>query len=105
MDYLWYKNWPDFAKKNIDYPKIPLQQMLEETAEKYPNETYVIFHGVMKSYSQINEMADRFATALINLGVKKGDKVAIYLPNVPHYPVVFIGSLKAGAINITCNPL
>ena len=50
-------------------------------------------------------MADRFATALIDLGIKKGDKVAMYLPNIPHYPVVFFGSLKAGATNITCNPI
>ena len=104
MDYLWYKNWPDFAKKNIDYPKIPLHRMLEETAEKFPKAPYVIFSGVYKSYAEINEMADRFATALVDLGIKKGDKVAIYLPNIPHYPVVFFGSLKAGAINITCDP-
>ena len=49
-------------------------------------------------------MAERFASALINFGVKKGDKVAIYLPNIPHYPVVFFGALKAGAVNITCDP-
>ena len=105
MSYLWYKNWPDYAKKNIDYPKIPLQRLLEETAKNYPEANYVIFHGVYKNFKEVNEMADKFATALIDMGVKKGDKVAIYLPNVPHYPVVFFGSLKAGAINITCNPL
>ncbi len=105
MSYLWYKHWPEFAKKNIDYPKIPLQRLLEDSAKNYPNSNYVIFHGVFKTYKEINDMADRFATALIDFGVKKGDKVAIYLPNIPHYPVVFFGALKAGAINITCNPL
>ena len=104
MSFPWYKNWPNYAKKNIDYPKIPLQRLLEDTATNYPNATYVIFHGVFKTYKEINEMADRFASALINFGVKKGDKVAIYLPNIPHYPVVFFGALKAGAVNITCDP-
>jgi long-chain acyl-CoA synthetase len=105
LTYQWYNKWPSFARKNIDYPNIPLHQLLEESANKYPDATYVVFKGIFKTFSEINVMVDRFATALVDLGVKKGDKVAIYLPNVPHYPVIFFGSLRAGAINITCNPL
>lgn len=94
-----------YWSEDIDIPDIPVHRFLEDSAKKFPSKIYVEFHGEEKTFAEINDMADRFAAALYSLGVKKGDKIAIFLPNVPHFPVVFFGALKAGAINITCNPI
>ena len=96
-----YQYWPD----EIEIPDYPLQTFLEESAKKYPDKVYLVFHGIEFTFKQINEMADKFATALVDMGVKQGDKVAIFLPNLPQFAVAFFGSLKAGAVNITCNPI
>jgi long-chain acyl-CoA synthetase len=92
-------------RKTLEYPSFPVQGLLEESAKDFPNSTYLIFSGKNTTFAEVNDMADKFATALADMGIKKGDKVAIFMPNLPHYPVVFFGALKAGAVNVTCNPI
>ncbi len=102
------KVWPeylDFARSHIDYPEIPLYEMLEETAQKYPDITYLIFMGRTFTYREVNEMADKFARALKDLGLQKGDRVAVYMPNNPYWPIAFFGILKAGCTVVATNPL
>ena len=103
---LWHKHkWPKGVKKSLEpYPKKPLFAVLEESAEKSGELPYTIFSGTTTTYAEANEAANRVANFLVKSGVRKGDKVAIFLPNLPHYPIVYFGILKAGATAVTCNP-
>ncbi len=103
---IWHKyKWPEGVKKSIEpYPKKPLFKILEDTADKSGELPYTVFSGTTTTYAEANEAANRVANYLNKQGVKKGDKVAIFLPNLPHYPIVFFGILKAGAVAVTCNP-
>jgi long-chain acyl-CoA synthetase len=78
---------------------------LVETARKQPDRPAIKFHGKDLSYAQIHGMAAEVAGSLRAAGVEPGDRVAIILPNVPAFPVVFFGSLLAGAIVVPMNPL
>jgi long-chain acyl-CoA synthetase len=103
---IWHKyNWPNNVKKSIEpYPNEPLYKILENTAEKSGELPYTVFKGTVTTYAETNDAANRIANYLVSNGVKKGEKVAIFLPNLPHYPIVFFGILKAGAVAVTCNP-
>ncbi len=97
--------WPENVDKTLKYPNEPLFKILDNTTEKNGDFTYTIFEGVKTSYSEVRSNANKIANFLINKGVQKGDRIAIFLPNVPMYPVIFFGILKAGATAVTCNPL
>ena len=98
-------NWPEGVPQDVtDYDK-PLQSILDDTARDYPNQPYTIFNDAVRTYAQVKDTADRVANFLASRGVKKGDRVAVFLPNLPHYPAIFFGILKAGAVCVTCNPL
>jgi long-chain acyl-CoA synthetase len=93
------------VKKSLEpYPNEPLFTILENTAEKSGKLPYTKFMGTTTTYAETNDTANRVANFLIKKGIKKGDKVAIFLPNTPHYPIIFFGILKAGAVAVTCNP-
>ncbi|OLS16617.1 MAG: Long-chain-fatty-acid--CoA ligase [Candidatus Heimdallarchaeota archaeon LC_3] len=96
-----YKYWPD----QIEIPDYPVQHFLEESARKFPDNDYMVFLGKGTTFAEVNNMANKFANALQDLGVKLGDKVALFMPNLPHFPIAFFGVCKAGAVNITCNPI
>ncbi|HSO71147.1 MAG TPA: AMP-binding protein, partial [Thermodesulfobacteriota bacterium] len=103
---LWHKyKWPSEVPHSLTYEPKPLFKVLEETAQKYPTRTYTIFADHEQTYRQILDMADRVATFLVQKGIQRGDRVALFLPNVPHFPVTFFGALKSGAVCVTCNPL
>ena len=83
----------------------PLFKLLDDSAAKYPDQVYTIFNGATKTYSQVRSTADRIANFLAAKGIGKGDKVAIFLPNIPHFPEILFGILKAGAVAVNCNPV
>ena len=97
--------WPNRANKTLEYPKEPLFSILDKAAERSGPLPYTIFMGKSLTFAEVRDHADRIANFLISKGVKKGDKVAIFLPNVPHFPEAFFGALKTGAKVVTCNPL
>ncbi|MDF1539431.1 MAG: AMP-binding protein, partial [Candidatus Thorarchaeota archaeon] len=101
----WHKTrWPSTVKKSIDYPDEPLFALLDKIAAKHPDSPSTIFSGVANSFADVKDHADRIANFLTSKGIGKGDRVAIFMPNVPHYPPVFFGILKTGATTVTCNP-
>jgi long-chain acyl-CoA synthetase len=102
----WPTNrWPEGVARNVgDYDK-PLYQILDEAARDYPNHVYTIFSDATRTFSQVKDTADRLANFLASRGITKGDRVAIFLPNIPHYAPIYFGILKAGAVCVTCNPL
>lgn len=95
------KPWPD----HIEYPEIPAYEMLKESAKKYPEHTALSFMGKAITFRELDELTDKFATILAELGVKKGDRIAIFMLNVPQYVIAYYGTLKAGATVVLCNPL
>lgn len=101
----WFKFWPEHVPKHIEYPEIPLFDLLKKTAEKYPNNTAIVYFDKEMTYKELNDASDKFATALNDLGVKKGDRVAIFLPNVPQFIITYYGAVKIGAIETTISPL
>jgi long-chain acyl-CoA synthetase len=102
---LWYKhNWPHEVKKTIKYPEEHLFAILDKAAKESGDRPYTIYSGVSQTFSQVLESANRIANFLNSKGIKKGDRVAIFMPNVPHYPPAFFGILKIGATAVTCNP-
>jgi len=106
---LWHKGgkWPETVKKTLEdkYPDEPLFKILDRTAKKSGSLIYMIFEGKSFTFTEVKENADRIANFLSSKGIEKGDRVAIFLPNLPQYPAIFFGILKAGAVAVTCNPM
>jgi len=98
-------NWPEGVPNEISGYEKPLFSILDDTANDYPNQVYTIFNDATRTFAQVKDTADRIANFLASRGIQKGDRVAIFLPNLPHYPAIFFGILKAGAVCVTCNPL
>ena len=82
-----------------------MSEALKQSAKNFPDNPAIIYFGRSISYRELDEMVDRFAAALQDLGVKKGDRVGIQLPNIPQFVVAFYGALRAGAICVACSPL
>jgi long-chain acyl-CoA synthetase len=111
----WFKSYEPRVPHTIPYPDITLDRFLADTARKYPLNTatnfvlsYLIGErftvGGKLTYRKLDELANRFATALYQLGVRKGDRVALMLPNSPHFVIAFFGAMKLGAIIVNNNP-
>jgi long-chain acyl-CoA synthetase len=105
MERPWLKNYEPLVPPNLQYPERPLHTNLEESARKNPGATATIFMDAKLTYAQLSALVDRFAAALQGLGVKKGDRVAVYAVNCPQFIVGYYGALKAGAIVVPFNPL
>jgi long-chain acyl-CoA synthetase len=102
----WYgPKWPEDVPYEISGYEKPLTTILDTTARLYPDHTYTIFEGATRTFAQVKDTADRVAYFLVSRGIEPGDRVAIFLPNLPHYPPIFFGILEAGGICVTCNPL
>jgi long-chain acyl-CoA synthetase len=101
----WLKFYEPHVPEKLDYPQTPLPALLEETARKFADRTAMIFKDNKITYREYNEAIDRFAAALQALGVKKGDRVAVHLPNCPQYPIAYNAVLRAGGIVVPCNPI
>lgn len=101
----WIAVYPPQLHYHLDYPDIPLQGLIDRALETNVNGTALIFYGHPISYSQFAAMANRFANSLIQLGFKKGDRVALVGPNCPQWIIAFFGVLKAGGIVVQTNPM
>jgi len=97
--------WPDGVPHEVGGYEKPLFSILDVSARDYPNATHTIFQDATRTFAQVKDTADRVAHFLTSRGIEKGDRVAIFLPNVPHYPEIFFGILKAGGACVTCNPM
>jgi long-chain acyl-CoA synthetase len=107
--------WVRFRDKGVPttirYPEGTLPDLVDRAAERYADHVALTFYVDAKlpasflSYRQLNDQTRRFATALFQLGVRKGDRVAIMLPNCPQFVVAFFGTLRLGAIAVSINPL
>ena len=85
------------------YHSYPLQRLLQRTAHAVPDKLAIIDGDRSITYYQFNEYTDRFAAALVSIGVSKGDSVALLAPNCLDFEVAFFGVMKAGAVVSTVN--
>jgi long-chain acyl-CoA synthetase len=101
----WLNRYDEGVPKNIDYPNIPIHQMLTEAANKYPDSACTIFKGAKISYAEMEEITNRLAAGLASIGVSKGDRVGIFMPNTPQFAMAYFAVLKLGGIVVAINPL
>ncbi len=101
----WLSRYDPGVPQHIEYPPVPLFWFLEEAARKYPTHACTVFKGARISYRKMNHLTDRLAAGLVSLGVKKGDRVGIFMPNSPQFVMAFFAILKAGGVVVATNPL
>ena len=101
----WYQSWPKHMPKHLEYPQVPLFENLKVSAERYPRKDAMIYYGARISYNDLWKDALNFAGYLKQAGLKKGDRVAIYSPNTPHYAIAFYGILRANGVVVTLDPM
>ena len=101
----WLSNWPRDVPQSVNYPEISLSGILHKSAVTAPNRAAILYHGTRIPYRRLDALADRFGGALQDLGVKKGDRVAIYLPNIPQFVIAYYAALRAGAVVVAVSPL
>ena len=101
----WLSHYGPTVPTAVALPDQPLTWLLDEAARKYGAGIAIEYYGARFSYLQLASLAERFARALAQLGVKRGDRVSICLPNTPQFPIAFFGALKAGAVVVPTNPL
>lgn len=115
MEKIWLDSYEPLVPQTLTYPDVPVSALLSESARKFPNNTathFVLSYlagnritvGGDLTYRKLEELVDRFATALYELGVQKGDRVALMLPNSPHFVIAFFAAIKIGAIVVNHNP-
>ena len=102
---IWHKCYPAGVPAEIDFDKITMPAALTRTAGRFPNRDALIFMGTRINYRELEGLVNRFARALTALGVKKGDKVAMILPNVPQLVIAEYAVFRIGGVNVMNNPL
>jgi len=103
----WLKNYPENTPEELDFdPRKTLVRLLDESELKYAKNQAFVNFGVGMNYQQVSNDSRSFAAYLQNvLGLKKGDRLAIMMPNLLQYPVAVFGALRAGLIVVNVNPL
>lgn len=101
----WLDHYGPTVPKTVDIPDQPLTWLLDESARRYGANLAIEYYGTRLTYLQLASLAERFARALVRLGVKRGDRISVCLPNSPQFPIAFFGALKAGAVVVPTNPL
>nr|MDO8079244.1 long-chain fatty acid--CoA ligase [Candidatus Freyarchaeota archaeon] len=101
----WLKNYDPFVPETIKYPKISVSDLMDATVREFP-QSPGMFSGKRKiTFSEFGDYVNRFAAALADSGVKKGDRVCILCLNMPQYLIALYGSFKIGAVPTGINPL
>ncbi len=107
-DYLskpWLKHYPPGVPAEVEVPQMSVVQAFDEATERHGSRTAVVFYGRPISYRALREATDRMANALAASGVKKGDRVALYLLNSPQFIIAYFAALKCGATVTPVSPV
>ncbi|KWV48578.1 acyl-CoA synthetase [Bradyrhizobium macuxiense] len=104
---LWGKAWPKGTPREPQYRygEIALSEYLRSWAKRQPEHPAIIFYGNVLTYAELDRQSDRFAALLASKSVRKGDRVAVFMPNCPQFHIVFFGILKLGAVYVPVSPL
>ena len=105
LDDVLKTSYPPWVHRHVEIPEISIYQALVNSAIKYSDRTAIDFMNTKISYRTLKTEVDTIASDLDGIGIKKGDKVAIMLPNIPQYITYFFAVLKLGGIVVQVNPL
>ena len=90
--------------RRLDYPDIPFHALLQRAAKRWPDREAIIFGDRRISFAEWDRLASRCANGLLELGIRKGDRVALFMPNCPEYEITFFGCARIGAVPVPLNP-
>jgi len=99
----WMKNYP--VRWNLEYPEVSLYRYFMDCTVDYPDLVALVFFGSEITFREVHKKIDLMAAALTNLDVKKGDRVALMMPNCPQYVYTYYACMKIGAVVVQVNPL
>ncbi|HMK65215.1 MAG TPA: long-chain fatty acid--CoA ligase [Thermodesulfobacteriota bacterium] len=105
MEHPWHKHYDYNVPTSIRYPRIPVHDLLQLPANSFPDKAALNFYGTEMTFAQLRKNVLRMANALGALGVVKGDRVGLHLPNCPQYPIAYYAALSLGAIVVNLNPM
>ena len=105
MERPWLKFYEKGVPHHIDYPRIPLSQVLDDTVREFPELDAVVFQGTRIKYRELAEWTRNLASGLQQMGIQKGQRVAIMLANCPQYIVAYYAILKLGGVVVNVNPM
>jgi len=115
MEKPWLQFYDEGVPTSIDYPEVDLWTLLSDSFKNYPDQTavqmilkYLPFGmklGVKMTYRELEDKVNRLATAMASMGIKKGDRVAVQIPNSPGTVIAFLATVRLGAIVVNTNPI
>jgi len=101
----WLAHYAAGVPATVIPPTRSLAPLLDESVRRYGARAAIKYFGTSISYAQLGSFVDRFAHGLLRLGVGRGDRVSLCLPNCPQFPIAFYGALKTGAVVVPTNPI
>jgi long-chain acyl-CoA synthetase len=105
MEKPWFKLWPKAYPRSLQYYEGSIVDFLDASANRFPERPALIFMEKAMSFKELCDQSQRLAAALADMGVKKGDRVALFMPNCPQFAAAYYGVLRLGAILTMCSPL
>jgi long-chain acyl-CoA synthetase len=101
----WHRHYDYNVPTTVRVPRLPIHELIQIPANAYPDKAALTFYGTEISFWELRLLVMRFANALGALGVQKGERVGIHLPNCPQYPIAYYAVLSLGAIVVNLNPM
>lgn len=105
MDKPWHRHYDYDVPTTIRYPRLPVHELVMIPAGSQPDKAALYFYGTEISFWELRGLILRMANALGSLGVQKGDRVGIHLPNIPQYVISYYAALSLGAVVVNLNPM
>jgi long-chain acyl-CoA synthetase len=105
MDRVWTVQYDPGVPPTLTYPEESLPHLLARSAARFPDRPALVYYGRVIRYRELDALVNRFAQALLRMGIGQGSVVGLMLPNVPQTVIAFYGSLRAGAVVTMINPL
>ncbi|MGP6293817.1 AMP-binding protein [Caldiplasma sukawensis] len=102
---IWYRWWPHGLPYTLEYPQVSLFKIFEHRALEYPEKTFMIFYGNHLSYGQVLKESTSLIHELTSLGIKKGDRIAMYLQNSPMFVISLLAISGSGGVAVFLNPM
>jgi len=104
-DRVWRKKYPAGVPPTVEVPELLLPELVQASVDRYADRPALLYYGTHLSYREFWTASERFAAGLAREGIREGDRVAVYLPNCPVYPIALFGILRLGAVVVQISPL
>jgi long-chain acyl-CoA synthetase len=105
MEKPWKRHYNDTVPGSLEYPGMVIDELLRNSSRDYPENTALAFGGNRIRYRELDRLVDKFTSALFSLGIRKGDRIALLLPNCPQMVIAFYSIFRLGAIAVPANPM